>query len=170
MQTEEGRNANAHKIAALSHRVISLEAEVQGFKSKIAVMPEDLERTQKGVAAQFYVKYLLTRLGFIIYDPPEGSKGLDLLVEKGGKFYRCEIKGTTKPDVNVQKSSRKSDTGVAKYTAEDNIDFFFLVDLTREYVFVVPSRYITDAGKSVMRLSPNSDVWQFRDRFDLIGV
>lgn len=158
--------AVSRKIAVLTNRNAILEADLRALKARVTPLNQDICTTDRGHAAQLYVKYLLTRLGVPYFDPPEGSRSIDILVQTASRFLRVEVKGTTKKDVHVNRASRKAERGIVKYSADDQIDVFIFVDLTHEYVFIVP--YSEMKTRELLRLTPRSWVWEYKDNFNVL--
>lgn len=127
-----------------------------------------LSPNRRGYIAELYVKYRLAREDITVCMPPDASPAFDLLVLES-RPLRCEVKGTTAKEIGVGKTRYTG--GVQKlvsssYKESDRIDFFILVDLNKEDIFIVPAKLLF--GSRSMTYGPNSLIGKHKDRFDLL--
>jgi len=143
--------------------------EEQKAKPRIDIV-EGLETYEKGFIAEELVTYLLHRRGLKCYKPQHLSRACDVLVEgTSGRYYRCEVKGTTVGNVKNTRTHFNIARGYEEqaYSKEvDRIDFWMFVDLATEEVFVVP--FDDCPGKKGFATSVFSGLLKYRNRFDLL--
>lgn len=154
-----------YSAVQLRKRCELLEAQIRK-RAETEVVPKN--PMTKGLIAEALVKYSLLRRGFRVLDSSQDSS-FDLLVESSKRFLKCEVKGTTAQTVSVGKTSWVSGSGMKKtgYSEEDNIGFFFLVDLVRELIFVVPGIEVGFSRREIT-LSSRGAFWKYLDAFNLL--
>lgn len=120
----------------------------------------------RGYAAELYVQYYLTRRGIVFTLHPFPTVGTDIVVHGlSGKTYSCEIKASTSHQVKINRT-RPCSRGVEQRGYKtDEVDFFILVTLAEENVFIVPSTEVTRIGHEFC-CSERGYGWQFKDRLD----
>jgi hypothetical protein len=149
--------------------------EVEQLRIKCMGEPKtdslDMPPHARGVVAEYYVKYMLSRKGIQWCEPKQQSEAFDIgVIGPSGKFYCCEVKGCTKGwSVAIAKTRYVSaERGVVKsrYEPSHNIDFFILVLLEYENIYLVPFKDTIPIGDSIC-CSPQGWAWRYKDRFDL---
>lgn len=165
---------NPGSKAYYQDRCARLEAQLKDAHGQLlnreAVAPLDVSNTTRiGYLAEQYVRYRVARVGLQFFVPETQSAACDLLIQgPSGKFYRCEVKATGRGSL-VKLYTTRYDKSTGKnvrylYEDRDGIDFFVLVDLTSEAVFVVP--FAEYKGRAEVSLEPGCATWAYKDRFD----
>lgn len=161
--------AHANKVLALQERVAQLEQQLSTFMVPSTSL-EGLGKSQRGHVAEALVIYRLRRFGLEVVQPQVPIKGGDILVLGPNRTVnRIEVKGTTNPrQVSVCRMLGRKSAGdeVKTHYLPGEVDFFALVDLIHEHVFIVPYDEIGPKVASYSLL-PAAPMWRFKDRFDL---
>lgn len=124
-----------------------------------------METIIKGRLGYNLVEKQLLKLGWDLYIPLLENTKIDCIAIKDGKILRIQIKILDKmKQLPVRKiSHNQGQYKIFRYTEED-IDFFFGVDIEEEVIYVVPvsfsSKYSTSIGLKTLQ--------QFKNRFDLM--
>lgn len=125
---------------------------------------------QCGHIAEQLVLYRLMRRSIEAYKPTSSISGTDILVIASGRPIRCEIKSTMRDPPSVRLGRTVARKSIKQQSRVDYaagiVDFYILVDLQREYIFVIP--FHMTAGKSSPFLTPGSWAWAYKDKFDLL--
>lgn len=130
---------------------------------------QEVSPTRRGIVGEFYAKYYLARHGLEVAEPSFLSEALDLLVlGASGKVYRCEVKASSKGNVVRIHRTRYSKGSLHEqgYAESDRIDFFILVTLEDEGVYIVPFSEYQTIGVHVT-CSEFSHVSKYRDAIHL---
>lgn len=154
------------EITDLKNENRRLLIEIDSLRDSKLIPLAEMESFEKGLLAEQLALYRLRRSGLIVFRPESLSKALDLLVQgKSGKYYRCEIKASTVGQCSLSRTKFKLDGGYTTefYNPSDKIDFFLLVDLIKEFVFVVPFGVF----KQTVSITPNGSAYLYRDKFEL---
>lgn len=133
----------------------------------------ELNPYHRGYLAEQLVQYQLRRRGFEVFLPMAPTSGTDLLILLGSRALRCEVKGTSasNKEVCVQRTLARKSVGVpmSKVGYEPGqVDFFFLVDIPDENVFVVPASVMGVSPRKIT-LTDRSVMWQYKDRYDMLA-
>lgn len=153
----------------LLSKVKALEAEIAALRQKEATAPiaEGMNPTSIGMLAEDLVYYQLRRRGFEVMRPMAFTSGTDLMVIRPDRYLRVEVKATTDPTYKVTIKCGRYDDGYKQSAYEAGlVDFFCLVDLKHENVFVLPAAEVV--GMPTYVLSPKSRIWANKDRYDLL--
>lgn len=102
-----------------------------------------LEKSQTGIASEFYVAGEMSRLGYNVTVTFGNTKSIDLLVEKDDKVFKVQVKG-------MQSTERSICWNVDKTKITDGI-YFVLVNLHVNDVKAKPEFFVL-TGKEVMNL------------------
>lgn len=156
------------RISELSTQLIDCQ-RVLRESTKVTPFPPHVKSLQRGIAAEFFVKYQLTRHGYSFADPTSYSEALDLLVlGPSGSYYRCEIKScSTGERLHPQRTKYCTKAGKSistPYSSLDKIDFFIFVTLEYENIFIVPFEEVKGIN---LTCSPNGFGWQFKDNYSV---
>jgi hypothetical protein len=156
---------------ALAREVRELTNKLRESEFKKASDIADMFSGNRGHVAESLVLYALQRRGLEVYRPTIPVSGTDFLVFNGKSYYRIEVKGTSAENLVVHTThtfARKSvERQCHRIYEPGSVDFFILVNLIHEHIFVIPFSKIL-AG-SAYTLSSSSDIWEFKDRFDLLA-
>lgn len=101
-----------------------------------------LEKSQTGIASEFYVAGELSRLGYNVTLTFGNTKAIDLLVEKGNKVVAIQVKGiqsTKSGNWNLDKS---------KITSDPNL-FLVLVNLHIDHPSKKPEFFILTSKEAL---------------------
>jgi len=132
----------------------------------------EMSSTGRGSLAEQLVRYRLQRHGLEVLLPILPTTGTDIaVVSPSGKILRVEVKSAIAPSPGLRVArtlARKNRGGpVRGFYDEGLVDFFALVDLLNENVFIVPASEITKPR--MFALNPGSEVWKHKDRYDLLA-
>lgn len=162
-----GHNTNAglrRLNARLRVNNEELLRQIEDFRRPPVLISEGIGPTKIGHIAEYYFRYQLSRRGISFHVPETQSPSLDLLVEGASRFYRCEVKGFHKGPARL--TCRKG-----FYGPSDHLDFFVLVHLVTEDLFIVPFDVLVDRSEISLDISSQArdSVISFRDRFELFA-
>ena len=123
----------------------------------------DLPSTEKGRVGELFVRYAFARMGIKYAETPYNSDDL-IVLGKDGLWKRCEIKTASKGYLIGLRRTRYREGAYVDVPYED-IDFFVLVALETEEIFIVP--YHDVIGKHKICCAPTAMGWKYRLRKDI---
>ena len=130
----------------------------------------ELGKIEKGYLGSLIVEQKLIRNGFNVFKPVTENGKVDMIIEKGNRYGRVQIKTVMTDKRDGRKSvpmrkltHNKTEHKTHLYTSED-IDYFIGVDIETEDVYVIPisfsQRYTSSI--SINTLEP------FKNNFNLM--
>lgn len=136
--------------------------DVLGERANTPSNMEGMSPAEKGRIGELFVKYVLARMGVQYADMPYNT---DDIIVKGsdGSWKRCEIKTASKGyNINTRRTRYRGGEFVT--VAYENIDFFILVAMETEEIFIIPAADVE--GKHYVCCSPFGIGWKYRFKID----
>jgi len=140
----------------LRRRLKEKDSEIESLRNKLLIKScgmDNIKPHDRGLIAQSLVSYKILRMGLEVLSPILPSSSYDICVKgKSGKFYKCEIKSAYNRNcvVSVVKNRYiKGEYTRVIYTMDDEIDFFVLVDLATENLYIVPFSVVNKYSKNI---------------------
>lgn len=131
-------------------------------RSSIPCSLSTLPNNEIGRVGENFVRYALSRAGIRYAEPAYNSDDL-LVLGSDGIWKICEIKSAANTNlVGVNRIRYRK--GEHVYVPYEKIDFFILVTLNTEEIFVIPA---ADMGhRRQVCCSPYGFGWKYRFKFD----
>lgn len=166
LASDLGSTAYADIQTTASRKAQKGRASISYSEGKDAASLARLSRLEIGSLAEDLAFYKLRRHGLDAYRPLHPAR-YDFVVIEGSVAFKIQVKSTisNKPSARLLRNSYDRGAKAVKYKLEE-VDFFILVDLFNENVFVVPHKELI--GRNAVALRPGSDIWIYKDRYDLI--
>ncbi|TLX16959.1 hypothetical protein [Rhizobium sp. MHM7A] len=167
-----GSVVNLKERAEFEHVIRELRDQLKQALLQPGTPIAEMSSTGRGALAEQLVRYRFQRHGLEVLLPTLPTTGTDIaVVGPSGKVFRVEVKSAIAPSPGLRVArtlARKNRTGpVRGFYDEGSVDFFALVDLLNENVFILPGSQITKPRTFV--LNPGSEVWEYKDRYDLLA-
>jgi hypothetical protein len=164
------RRRDTSKEDSLRAQIKSLSTQLAQRHGDIACpIPDHVSTIDKGQIGEDLVCYELRRRGFEVHRPWTVTGGTDMfVVSKSDRIIRIEVKSTYSNELCVitKRTFMKDNTWQRRNYDGCKVDFFILVDLIHENVFVAPAQALK-AGKTVS-LKRNSTAWPWKDAYYLL--
>jgi hypothetical protein len=131
---------------------------------------------QKGLQAELYVAYLLSRNGFCVLMPYGEDARYDLVSEKGGVFKRIQVKHVTPRHGALEVALRSANNYQTIYYSTADVDVIAAYNPEDAKVYFIPRSEITNRSCLRLRLTDCRNgqqrrvIWavDYEFRFDIL--
>ena len=131
---------------------------------------------QKGLQAELYVAYLLSRHGFCVLVPYGEDARYDLVSEKHGVFKRIQVKHVTPRNGALEVAFRSANNYQTIYYSPEDVDVIAAYNPVDLKVYFIPRREIANKSCLKLRLTGCKNgqqrrvVWaaDYESRFDIL--